>query len=170
MDVSEQSVALVCEHDIVIDTNVFVHSHNTDVDYHKSALLIMTWMANSSVTLVLDDTGKLQPDYATSHLFSEYRRHIGEGTLPWIVLEGLLEAGRVIFVDRPPHDLSRELKEKFPSNKVDRVVAGAACMSQDKTLVTNDWGDFTRDVRKWLKKAAKVDCLDSDGCLGEPTS
>ena len=115
--------------------------------------------------LVLDDTGKSKPNPSTSRLYAEYDELIPAETVPRIVLEALLATGRVAFVERPARALAKEIEKKLVSNKPDRAVAGAACMSQDRTLITNDWDDFTEDVRKWLHKKNQVTCHDSNECV-----
>ncbi|MGB7450079.1 MAG: hypothetical protein WA892_13270 [Ornithinimicrobium sp.] len=126
---------------------------------------MVQWIYGCEVFLVLDDIGKAKPEPSTSRLYSEYEQHIPPGSLSEMVLRHLLGSGRVRFVDRPPRQKSVQVQKICPKNKGDQAVLGAAAMSVDKLLISNDWKDFDCFARRLILKELSVRCVDSESAV-----
>lgn len=155
------AIHAACQVDVVIDTNVFVHSQNPGDSHHESCVTILAWIRDAEVSLILDDQGKRKPNPETSLLYSEYMTHFTPQGLPRAVLAHLMINGRVHFVDRPGQHLRNAIRKICPSNVCDRAVLGAAAMSASKHLVSNDWADFGERARRSASKDLNVEILDS---------
>lgn len=151
-----------CTEDVVIDTNVLVHASNGALPQFGSSFEVVNWMMNCTAILVLDDLGKLKPDPSTSRLYCEYKQHVPRGSIGEQLLIRLLSSSRVKFVERPDRQISSRVRQICPRNKGDQAVLGAAAMSEDKVLVSNDWNDFDTAARDKAAKGLAVTCLDSD--------
>lgn len=147
--------------DIVIDTNVMSHSANPNCVDFPSALAVIEWLRNSSISLVFDDLGKNKPDPSTSLLYTEYRNTLPIGSAAMVLVMTMLQQGRVTFSSRPARTQAEKINGMLPKNKKDRAVLGAALGSVDKVLVTNDWSDFSQKVRSRCLKEFSVHVLSS---------
>ncbi|NMH97963.1 hypothetical protein [Pseudonocardia acidicola] len=144
-----------CRRDIVIDTNVLVHAAGGGgaAEEKDSSLAILAWLSETTEVLwVLDDQGKRAPDLSTSVLASEYNSSLPPQSIGLALLTSFLLSNRVSFSPRPSQADAKVIRRLVPNNTRDRAVLGAAIGAQDKVLVSNDYADFSVDVREQAKE------------------
>lgn len=151
-----------CLRDVVVDTNILSHSDNAGSTYQESAIGVLSWIRSSSVTWMLDDQGQTAPDPSTSLLYAEYRRTLSQQGAAMILFAACLQNGRVRFAPRPTEAVRRQIRSLIPRNTGDRAVLGAACGTQDRTLVSNDLTDFSDAVRDSVEEKFGVWVCTSD--------
>lgn len=134
--------------DVVVDTNVLAHSVNEASVEYADSLDFVIWLSEETNRFwALDDNGKSAPLLQTSLLWAEYQSTLSATSTTMLLFQQVVLAGRVCFAERPRDSQRRKIVELLPRNKKDRVVLGAATNSGSKWLVSNDYGDFTADVR-----------------------
>jgi hypothetical protein len=150
------------DNDVVIDTCVLAHSCNATVPFHSSALDLLEALGhNEHVVWVLDDLGGTAPQAHTSLLYAEYHETLAPQSFPLVLLASFLRFGRVSFSARPNRPQREAIRRLIPRNNRDRVVFAAAVNSRGRVLVTNDYTDFSQDVRDEARSQFDVRVLDS---------
>ena len=147
--------------DIVIDANVFAHSHNPDSSFFDSALAVVNDLLQSMTALALDDTGKAAPALETSHMYREYIECLAPGSLAREVVRLLGDSERIVFYLRPERQSWQSCRKLVPKNHVDAIVLGVGLASAEHIVVSNDYDDFPSIVRAKAKRRLGVLVVDS---------
>jgi len=154
--------------DIVIDTNVLLHSHNKKNNYYKSANETLELIRQSDLYLCVDDIFSIdEVAKNTSIIGHEYIKHIRNGTVAYAFLLDRLYKGKIRQIIKDHFkmvklDLSRMIKKGEMRNPYDIAFVITAYGSQDKLLISNDNDDFNSKNRKYIQKRFQVTILDSD--------
>jgi hypothetical protein len=148
--------------EIVIDANVFAHALNTDNDFFESAVSLVVGLLDSESILALDDTGKASPDEWTSNLYREYTECISPISVSYEVIHAMIAFGRVIFHLRPKREVWAKCQGLAPANNHDAIVLGIGVQTDQKLIISNDYKDFHRRMRRAAVKEIGVTLLDSD--------
>jgi hypothetical protein len=143
--------------DVVIDTNVLAHSHLKRDPNHPDAVAFVSWVANEEDLLwVFDDHGGVAPEFDTSVLLSEYHETLSKQSSAYLLfLNVILRTERYCWANRPGQHTRELIRKMVPRNKRDRAILGGAVGCGNHWLVSNDYDDFTDDVRD--------ECLDRFG-------
>ena len=141
--------------DVVVDTNVFVHSDNPGVDEFESSLRFMNRLLESLVALCIDDGFNVDESKNRSLIGNEYFKHI-KGTLAKSVLAHLAQNQRIKVVGKSVEHSQRKLILQSVSNKRDRNFLFVALNSSSKHLVSHDFRDFNKSKRKFINKKVGV--------------
>lgn len=146
--------------DIVIDTNVLVHTQNVSVCYNKSSIEILTELEKSPVKICVDDVFSLDSTN-TSVIGSEYIKHIRYGTMAYgFVLSKLLKKQYTQIIKKDYSGIKKEFRKKV-RNQHDVTFLLVTYGSDEKCLITNDYNDFTDDIRDFLASGFGLILYDS---------
>jgi predicted nucleic acid-binding protein len=149
--------------DIVIDTNVLVHAHNTDHAYSADASALATALLEPSNETALKVDPGFHPVEAKnrSRIIGEYLEKLVPGMVGYHLVQELGASGRIAPV-LPTKD--RNLKEavrRLVKDPFDRVFLLTARLSDDKTLVSHDDHAFPDDVRVKCEAKLSVSVCDA---------
>ncbi|MCL1928989.1 MAG: hypothetical protein FWG07_09410 [Treponema sp.] len=153
--------------DIVIDTNVLLHSNNrNDVHYH-SANETLKLVLHNDLFLCVDDIFDIDKTKNTSIIGHEYNTHVIPGTsaICFILDRVTKRKIRPIITKNYKNvklKLSKMIKKGEVKNRHDVTFVIVAYGSQDKMLVSNDYDDFNKENRKYISNKFQVSILDSD--------
>jgi len=154
--------------DVVIDTNIFVHAGNPDVEHFDGATKFLKEVLDSETVICVD---KNKNEYPGKILY-EYRDKIRGQHFGSNVFSKLLQQGRFVNVER-----KIPLREKKillglinkRGSQTDKIFVIVAYNSGEKILVSHDFGDFSRDTRGKLKKYLGVEVPCSGQVFKEKT-
>jgi hypothetical protein len=153
--------------DIVIDTNVFVHTNNPGNHFYRSAGATLEKIRGFDLCICVDDVFSLEDSKNTSVIGHEYIKHIRTGTLAYAFLLERLMKNKIVQVFKKDYNeikrkLNRKIIAKEMSNPHDIVFIIVAFGSNNKLLVSNDYNDFNDKIRKYISDTFLVSILDSD--------
>jgi predicted nucleic acid-binding protein len=152
--------------DIVIDTNVLEHTFNPKNKYHQSANEALNLIKQKDIYICVDDVFDLDSSENTSIIGHEYIERIRADKDAYIFLLDRIINGKYkqIFKKDFKHVKQKLRKKNIKSHDI--VFVMVACGSDDKTLVSNDYEDFSsdtkRDVRGYISKEFDVSIINSD--------
>lgn len=137
--------------DIVVDTNVFVHSANPRSGYYTSAMQLVSLLQHTTTSLCIDEGFDADATKNRSLLAHEYYANLNFGTIAFAVIAYLAASGRVKQVSRviPPR-LARKVRQLI-NNRRDRTFVHVTHNSIERVLASHDFQDFTFDVRDELR-------------------
>jgi len=152
--------------DIVIDTNVLLHTHNKKNKYYQSANDTLKLVLKRDLYLCIDDVFNVEEAKNTSTIGSEYYNKIRTGTFAYAFLMDRLLKGKYIQIIKKNYkqvklDLNKMIKRGEIKNHHDIAFVITAYGSQDKLLVSNDYDDFNNENRKYIQKRFQVSILNS---------
>lgn len=125
--------------DVVIDTNVLVHSINSGVSYYEDSKRLVEKMLLAETSLCFDEGVDCTEADNKSAVYSEYLDKLRvPGTLPRILLETCLRSGRFAEVSAPEKSIRDKIREQLGSERRDRTFLGVAHGSRERTLVSHD--------------------------------
>jgi hypothetical protein len=151
--------------DIVIDANVMLHSENMQEARRIDALALMTLLKMRTTKLCVDEGFDWNEALNRSHIGSEYLRHLVHGTLGSAIVAYLAASARIKIVPRQvPQAISRKISMSIGSAP-DRVYARVAFNSQDKHLVSHDFGDIPQSSRNRLRTSIGLQIVDAATAL-----
>jgi hypothetical protein len=153
--------------DIVIDTNVLVHTNNENNHFNKSAVSTLTIVRNRELSICVDDVFNIDESKNTSIIGHEYIKHIRQGTLAYaFLLDRILKRKIVQIVKKDYNKVKQKLNRKIIHGDMNKphdiAFVIVAYGSNDKLLISNDYGDFTDDIRQYVADSFSVSILDSD--------
>jgi len=141
--------------DIVVDTNVFMHAGNpTAVSFFGASKTFLENLKNSQTLLCFDKPNAGAEDrQGDSLIYGEYIQRIVPGVYGFNVLAALALNQKIKFVSRDVGPArNRMVIELIPGNKRDRTFLRTTMNSADRILITNDFDDFTPEIRKRIKR------------------
>jgi predicted nucleic acid-binding protein len=153
--------------DIVIDTNVLLHTNNEENNYWQSANETLNLILRRDIYICVDDVFNIDESKNTSVIGHEYLTHIRHGTYAYYFLMDRLINEKITQIFKKDHinikrELSRMIKKGEIKNRHDITFVIVAYGSQDKTLISNDYDDFNKENRKYISRKFQVSVLDSD--------
>jgi hypothetical protein len=151
--------------DLVVDTNVLVHAHNTEHAYCEDAkALVESLLAEANTTLLRVDAG-FDPVEAQnrSRIIGEYLQKLVPGMAGHHMVQTLAAEGRVAPVPACKDSKLRGAVRALVKDSFDRVFLLTALASKEKTLVSHDdeaFSDSVRDDCKEMWNASVCDAPD----------
>lgn len=147
--------------DIVVDTNVFVHSHNSASKRYPEALQFLLDLRESVTVLCFDAEASPDESLNTSRILTEYRTRIpGHSTAAKIVSQILQSTERWRSVsDHVPVGPERSCITKEVRDGRDRLLARVALNTSERVLVTHDDRAFPARTCKLLSKTCGMAVL-----------
>jgi predicted nucleic acid-binding protein len=153
--------------DIVIDTNVLVHTNNKNNHFNKYALKSLEIIQNRDLSICVDDVFNIDESQNTSTIGHEYIKHIRQGTPAYVFLLDRILKGKIVQIIKKNYkEVKQKLNKKIMQGEMkkphDIAFVLVACGSNDKLLVSNDYDDFSNDIRKYIADSFSVSIYDSD--------
>lgn len=137
--------------DLVIDTNVLVHTQNPECQYFSPAVDFVGKIISSNTYLCVDNGFDLDESRNRSLVCHEYLKHLVFGSPGYSLIVAAASNGRISEVDRrAPRAIAKKIDRLLPNNKHDRTFANIAFNSLCKYLITHDFTDFSEDCRQEL--------------------
>lgn len=130
--------------DVVVDTNVFVHSHNQSDAHHEMSRDFVLWLHGGQTSLCHDRPDGGEPP--TSKILAEYAAHVSEISLASQVIADLLTSGRWRAVDGSIDKATRDWLKTRVRDRSDHVFAIVASRSEERHLVSHDDRAFTAEA------------------------
>jgi hypothetical protein len=148
--------------DIVIDTNVLLHTSNKGNQYYESANKTLVLVLQKDLSICVDDIFDVNEAKNTSVIGSEYHGKVIPGTFAYaFLLDRFIKGKYVQIIKKNYKNVKLDLIKKI-KNRHDIAFVIAAYGSQDKILVSNDFEDFTSAIRKYVSKKFQISILDSE--------
>lgn len=142
--------------DVVIDTNVFVHAGNPNVEHFNGTIKFLKEVLNSETVICVDEN----KDEYFGKILHEYRDKIKGQHFGFYVFSKLLERGRFVNVERKIPQREKKILRGLINKRgsqTDKIFVIVAYNSGENILVSHDFGDFSRDTRGKLKKYLGVE-------------
>lgn len=153
----------VLKDDCVIDTNVFCHSDNEkEINYYESSKRFLDFFARQETFLCVDDEFNAIESRNRSWIGSEYFKHLRTGTYGYTKLLELIHKGRIKIITRKKVNSYKRKIGKIIRNRCDVIFVCVTIGSDDKVFVSNDFLDFTEDIRNSFKKKYKINICSSN--------
>jgi hypothetical protein len=153
--------------DIVVDTNVLVHTNNMNTHYYKSSVETLMHIKRSNIKICVDDVFNIDESKNTTVIGHEYIKHIRNGTFAYAFLLEKIHSGNIVQIRKKEfgnvkRKLNRKVMNREMTNKYDIAFVIVAYGSNNKTLVSNDCDDFNEAIREYVLNEFSVSILDSD--------
>lgn len=153
--------------DIVVDTNVLVHTNNTNTHYNKSAIETLKYIQRYNIQICVDDVFDIDESKNTSVIGHEYIKHIRSGTFAYAFLLERIFARKIVQIRKKEfggvkRKLNRKVINKEMTNTHDITFVIVTYGSSSKLLISNDYDDFNEVIRKYVLNEFSVSILDSD--------
>jgi hypothetical protein len=151
--------------DIVLDTNVLVHAHNTKQIRFQASQDLLIELRNCNTNLCVDEGFHLDEAQNKSQIGSEYLKHLRFGMLGLAVIAHLASSLRIRQLSRQvPPNVGRYIRQQGVP-KPDRIFLFVAYNSQSKTVTCHDFNDLPDTVRARLRKKIGLQVLDAEEAL-----
>ena len=151
-----QDEFILSEVDMVVDTNVWMHASNPEVDTFKAALDFVVVLLRSSTVLCFDIGASLNEAGNRSRILSEYRAQVKGTGVGTKILEALLQSERWVNVSDKVTDAERKVINQYVHDVSDRVFARVATNSESHSLISHDTRAFHKECKTQLRKKCGV--------------
>lgn len=152
--------------DIVIDTNVFMHSADDRQDgVRETARAFLALLQGCGTRLCVDPGFHADPARNRSYIAHEYYEHIGFTHPAFAVIVLLGRAGRIAETSRSVGQKEGKVIRQLITDKTDRVFVQVTLNSRSKTLVSHDFRHIPPSRRQELRDQLDVNVTDAHaGC------
>lgn len=151
---------------VVIDTNVFVHSCNPNNSYFEGSVDLIRRIRDSDCIICVDEGLDYVEAKNRSRIWSEYLAHIPSMSLAKEFLAELLINERVIDVTPSvPQNILRRINRSV-TDKTDRVFVKVSYNSSSSSLVSHDYAAFSPPIRQAFQRDGVANIVDCLGNLG----
>jgi predicted nucleic acid-binding protein len=142
--------------DVVVDTNVFVHSNNPQEETYAASRQLVEKISNCSAKLCLDEGFHTDPAKNRSKIGYEYIKHVRHGSLAFALILKLVTQQRIRILPCKVDARSKKIICQKIRKPPDRVFLSVAINSLERTLVSHDFEDFSDQKRVYLKNELNV--------------
>lgn len=154
--------------DIVVDTNVLLHATNPSAgQYFTDSIDFLKRLAESDLNLCVDEGFSLDTSKNRSMIGHEYLKHLQPASTSYQLLMQLALSSRISLVPSKVDRRISKIVTQVIRKKSDRVYLKVACNSENSTLTSHDFEDFSKDKRKSLKKKIGVTIACANECICE---
>jgi hypothetical protein len=152
--------------DIVIDTNVFMHSADDRQDgICETARAFLALLQTCETSLCVDPGFHSERARNRSYIAHEYYEHIGFAHPAFAVIVLLGRAGRIVETSRLVGPREGKMIRRLVTDRTDRVFVQVTFNSQSKTLISHDFRHIPIASRRDLRGQLGVNVTDAqEGC------
>lgn len=152
--------------DIVIDTNVFMHSaDNRQFGFQKPARRLLDLLKKCDTKLCVDPGFHPDPARNRSYIGHEYFEHIRFVHPAFAVIVLLGRAGRIVETSKSVERRAQKIIRQLVTDKTDRVFVKVTFNSQSRTLVSHDFRHIPVRSRSKLRRQLTVEVTEAlEGC------
>ena len=151
--------------DIVLDTNVLVHSQNPNEQRYDHCCALLDCLLNCSTKIAVDEGFSLKHENNQSHIGYEYLDNLSFGSLAFSTISILATSKRISFLPKRAPQREHRIIIQSVRNTFDRVFLGVAYNSQEKILVSHDFIDFHTKKRDFFRNEIGVDIIEAHASL-----
>lgn len=143
--------------DIVVDTNVFLHSADPRHRHRVAAYKFLQKLKDGKTHLCIDEGFSIEECKNRSRIGCEYHDKIRfANAAAWGVIVFLGTKGRIRSVSGRLSAGPNKKIRMFVPDKTDRVFVKVSYNTQAKTLVSHDFTDFSQATRRELSQKLGV--------------
>jgi len=150
---------------LVIDTNVFVHSCNPNNAYFDKASELIEKISISQCVLCVDEGLDVSEAQNRSSIWAEYTRHIPQASVALELLAHLLINARVVDFPRKTNQNVHSTIRGKVNDPTDIVFVKISFNSNSIALVSHDFAAFPEQTRTDLRTSNIANTVD---CYGIP--
>lgn len=150
--------------DLVIDTNVLVHSQNPQEPRHPDSVALLQALLDSTALLCVDEGFACDPGANRSHIGSEYLNHLRAGSLALTVVTRLAQTNRIRQLARTAPPPTKKRVNQMIANRRDRIFLSVAFNSGERILASHDYTDFQVSKRGAIEKELGVHIIEARDC------
>jgi predicted nucleic acid-binding protein len=152
--------------DIVVDTNVFVHSHNPSDRHFPSSVAFLAALRGSETALCFDSDASPNEASNRSRILAEYQLRLPSHSLAAkIVTEILQSVDRWRSVSAGVPSDTRSVINHSVVDPRDRLFVRTCVNTDEKVLVSHDYRAYTADCCRILERRCGVKVLDAESAL-----
>lgn len=142
--------------DVVIDTNVFVHTSNPEAAEFEAARELVQGLLESRTLLCFDEGAHPKEASNRSKILSEYYTHIDRNSVGYYAVAQLLSNGRMKQVSPRVPERVRNIVGRAVHDPTDRIFVRVAHISAERILVSHDHQGFTPKCKTRIAKQCSV--------------
>lgn len=151
--------------DIVIDTNVLLHSQNPNEQRFVDSNKLIIKILNATTDLCVDEGFNDIEANNRSFIGAEYLNNINPGSTVFSFIVELGHQGRIKQLKRRASNLIHNKINQLIRNRTDRVFLNVAYNSIDRILVSHDFKDFQVLKRQKIKSELSIHVLEALECF-----
>jgi predicted nucleic acid-binding protein len=148
--------------ELVVDTNIFLHSNNAQNKYFESSFKLLNELVDNNIKLCVDDEFNTDEAKNTSWIGSEYVDKIHPGTFGYAILLKTIINGNILQIEKKKFNKQKSKLTKLIQNKADLVFLIITLGTESQTFASNDYEDFQQDKRNKIYKDYKISILNSN--------
>jgi hypothetical protein len=150
--------------DIVVDTNVFGHAQNPSEPRFASSVAFLQSLLESSTDMCIDAVFAFG-GANRSLIGQEYIANIGFGSVSYVVLQRLLESGRIRIVSiKVTQDVKKFIEVEI-RNVRDRTFLRVTYNSEERQMASHDRIDFTDHFRDLCRRRLGISIQDAEDLI-----
>lgn len=139
--------------DVVIDTNVLAHAQDPDNPRFEDSFSLLAQLLRCDTKLCLDEPhNPRESDATTSLIGAEYRDVVRPGSPGFAILVRLFSTARFKVVGTKVGEAERKWGNANLKKPRDRTFFRVTLCSDERTLVSHDYEDFTEVRREEARK------------------
>lgn len=147
--------------DIVIDTNVFVHSSNRQQPLSVASQQFLQKLLSSNANLCIDDGFDLDESKNKSAIGCEYHTHLRFVSSAFAIIAALGRKGRIARVPKlVDQGTSKRIRTLIP-DKTDRIFLKVSHNSLGRTFVSHDFQHLPLETRRQIRRHVNVRTVDA---------
>ena len=151
--------------ELVIDTNVLAHCHNTIEPRAADALRLTKAIIAGNQVLCVDEGFSMEEARNRSLIGAEYLKHLRVGTPGYAMVAHLAQRKRIRSVPkRPTSSRAKRRIDQIIRNTSDRAFVGVAWHSAEHVLVSHDFTDFDQAKRDTIAREIGVEIVEAVEC------
>ena len=148
--------------DVVVDTNVLVHSQNPKEPRCALSCAFLEKLLGSTTKLAVDEGFSLDQAQNSSFIGYEYIKYLTFGSLAMSIIIKMASSKRIDFLPKRAPQREQKIIEQTIRNKIDRVFVGVAYNSREHLLVSHDFEDFQVEKRQFFRRMIGVNICEAD--------
>ncbi len=151
--------------DVVIDTNVLLHAQNPNEKRFEDSSNLIRKMLYENTSLCVDQGFSEDESKNESIIGQEYLSNLQFGSMSSNLIVQLASQQRIKqLTKRAPERIVRKINQII-RNKIDRVFTNVAYNSDEKTLVSHDYNDFSMTKRQRILTDLQIKIIEACDCL-----
>ncbi len=151
--------------DLVVDTNILLHAGNPNEPRFEHAKSLVETLMRLEIVLCVDEGFSFERSRNRSQIGNEYLEHLSFGTVGFEVIRALASSDRIKLVSRVVNRKESKLITQKVWDPTDRIFVRVAINSDERVLVSHDFGHFPLPVRNLLRGQIEVRICDCAECL-----
>lgn len=150
--------------DLVVDTNVLVHSQNPRETRFADAVRLLQLVLACDAVLCLDEGFDTEPSRNRSMIAGEYLQNLQFGSVALAFVTQMAQTLRIKQLPRRPSLAQSRRINQLLRNRTDRTFLSVAINSTHRVLVSHDFVDFQPAKRRTIRRELEVAVIEASEC------